>query len=133
MAKILVADDEPVMRQMVRMACERMGHEVHEAVDAPSAVLAYDRVKPDLLVLDIGMPGGGGLFVLNSLRFGGRKAIGPVLIITGSIDRSADEVRRELAVDRILPKPFRISDLNACVTELLLQASRKANDAPSAS
>src|SRR5438309_1558380 len=59
MARILVADDEAAMRQMVRLACERAGHEVFEAGNAPTAVEAYERLKPDLLVLDLHMPGGG--------------------------------------------------------------------------
>ena len=120
MAKILVADDEAPMRQLVRMACERMHHEVHEAVDAPSAVLAYQRVKPDLLILDIGMPGGGGPFVLNSLRFGGARIIAPVLIISGTLEKSPDEIRQELAVNKVLAKPFRISELLASVAQMLL-------------
>jgi CheY-like chemotaxis protein len=119
MARILVADDEPPMRQMVRLACERAGHEVFEAINAPTAVEAYERLKPDLLVLDIGMPGGGGQFVLNSIRFGGSRRIAPVLVITGSMAGSADEIKRTLGVERALTKPFRINDLLVAVRELL--------------
>lgn len=122
MAVILVADDEAPMRQLVRLACERAGHEVHDAVNAPTGIQAYERVKPDLLILDVGMPGGGGPFVLNSLRFGGTRRLCPVLIISGTLDRSPDEVKTLLAVDRVLPKPFRITDLLTAVSELLAKA-----------
>lgn len=124
MSKILVADDEPPMRQMVRLACERAGHEVFESANAPTSIEAYERVKPDLLILDVGMPGGGGPFVLNSLRFGGKRTLCPVLIISGTLDRTADEIRTLLAVDRVLAKPFRIADLLAVVRELLPAAAR---------
>ena len=126
MAKILVADDEPPMRQMVRLACERMQHEVHEAVDGPSAVLAYQRVKPDLLILDLGMPGGGGPFVLNSLRFGGARNIAPVLVLSGTLEKSAEEVRQQLGVNMVLSKPFRIPELLASVAQLLVQSAKEA-------
>lgn len=124
MSKILVADDEPPMRQMVRLACERAGHEVFESANAPTSIEAYERVKPDLLILDVGMPGGGGPFVLNSLRFGGKRTLCPVLIISGTLDRTTDEIRTLLAVDRVLAKPFRIADLLTVVRELLPSAPR---------
>ena len=78
---------------------------------APTTIAAYLRVKPDLLILDVGMPGGGGPFVLNSLRFGGARTMCPVLIISGTLDRTVDEIRTLLAVDRVLAKPFRIEEL----------------------
>lgn len=126
MARILVADDDPPIRQMVRMACERIGHEVFEAIDTQTAVQAYVRVLPELLILDIGMPGGGGPFVLNSLRFGGARKICPVLIVSGSIDRTPEEIRRILAVDRVMTKPFRVGELILAVQELLRPQSPSA-------
>ncbi len=119
MARILVADDDPPIRHMVRLACERVGHQVFEAIDTQTAVQAYTRLQPDLLILDIGMPGGGGPFVLNSLRFGGTRKTCPVLVISGSMDRAPDEVRRMLAVERVMTKPFRIGELVSAVQELL--------------
>lgn len=130
MAKILVADDESNMRHMVRLACERAGHEILEASDAPSAVLAYQRERPDLLVLDVGMPGGGAPFVLNSLRFGGAHQIGPVLVITGTLHEAAEEIQRMLQVDRVLTKPFRINDLVLAVAELLAKSAKAGPKPP---
>ena len=72
------------------------------------------------------MPGGGGPLVLNSLRFGGKRKIGPVLVITGSLVATAAEVRGSLQVDRVLPKPFRITDLSIAVRELLAIAAKAA-------
>ena len=52
MSKILVADDEPPMRQMVRLGCERAGHTVFEAGNAPTAIEAYERVMARVFGLD---------------------------------------------------------------------------------
>ena len=129
MANILVADDEPTIRHMVRAACITAGHKVTEAVDGPTGVMAYLRVKPDLLILDVHMPGGGAQFVLNSLRFGGEKRICPVLVLTGSVEGSPDEIRKQFNVDRVLLKPFRAHDVTAAVAELLAAATRHAKEA----
>jgi CheY-like chemotaxis protein len=124
LARILLADDEQTMRQMMRLVCERAGHEVHEAASAPAAIEAHERLKPDVLVLDVGMPGGGGAFVLGALRFGGTRRIGPVLVVTGSTEGHADEVRERLGVDRVLLKPFRAAELVAAVAELAARAPK---------
>jgi two-component system OmpR family response regulator/two-component system alkaline phosphatase synthesis response regulator PhoP len=129
-AVILVADDEQPIRQMVRAACGLQGHEVHEAVDGPSAVVAYEKVKPDLLVLDIRMPGGGGPFALNALRFGGSRAIAPVLVITGTVQGSPEEIRQRYGVDRVLLKPFRIQDLQAAIADLLRLRPKTSRSPP---
>lgn len=130
MARILVADDEPPMRTVLRHACERAGHEVHEVIDAPTAIAAYDRVHPDLMILDIGMPGGGGRFVLNSLRFGGTRKIAPVLVVTGSMAGTIDEIRTSLGVDGVILKPFRIVELVRVVQELLGRSTGPSTPPP---
>lgn len=119
MARILVVDDEASMRQVIRHACERAGHEVFEAIDAPSAVVAYERVKPDLMILDIGMPGGGGKQVLSTLRSRPSLALSPVLVVTGSMSGSPDEIRTALRVDAAVLKPFRVAVLTRSIAELL--------------
>jgi CheY-like chemotaxis protein len=131
-ARILVADDEPPMRMVLRHACERAGHEVHEAIDAPTAVAAYERVRPDLLVIDFAMPGGGGRFVLNSLRSGGAKTIAPVLLVTGSMAGTGDEIRQSLGVDAVILKPFRIVELVRVVQELLARRAAGGGSATGA-
>jgi DNA-binding response OmpR family regulator len=128
MARILVADDEPTIRHMVKAALLTAGHQVSEAIDGPTTVTAYLREKPEVLVLDVNMPGGGGRFALNSLRFGGEKRICPVLILTGSIDASPDEIKTMFQVERVLMKPFRAHDVIAAVAEMLVLASRHARE-----
>ena len=80
------------------------------------------------------MPGGGGRFVLNSLRFGGTKRIAPVLVVTGSMAGTVDEIRRTLGVEAVILKPFRIVELVRVVQELLAKpaapAAPSTNEAP---
>ena len=68
MARILIADDEIAMREMLSMACRLDGHEVAQAVDTPTAVSTYASYQPHLMLLDLSMPGGGGLEVIHQLR-----------------------------------------------------------------
>jgi len=132
MSRILVVDDVAPVRLVVRVACEQAGHEVHEAIDAATGIEAYGRVQPHLLVLDLGMPGGGGPFVLKSLRRDGERRICPVLVVTGNLDQTPDAIRDELAVDRVLRKPFRISELMVHVVQLLALGGRAAAPPPRA-
>jgi two-component system OmpR family response regulator len=130
MARILVADDESTVRHVIRLACERAGHEVHEAIDAPSAVMAYERTQPDLVVLDVNMPGGGASFVLNSLRFGGSRAIAPVVVVSGSLERSAEETERLLRVEKVVLKPFRVHELLTSIADVVAKHPRPASPPP---
>lgn len=127
MARILVVDDEASMRQVIRHACERAGHEVVEAIDAPSAVVAYERAKPDLMILDIGMPGGGGKQVLATLRARPGLSMSPVLVVTGSMSGSPDEIRTALRVEAAVLKPFRVAVLSRSIAELLGPAGAAAS------
>ena len=82
MARIQIADDEANMRNLVRLACQMGGHETFESLDTASTISTYLTQRPDLLILDLAMPGGGGNYVVQAL--GSQSDIGlcPVIIIT---------------------------------------------------
>ena len=117
MARILVAEDDPSIRKLVRFSCEKLGHEVSEVVDAPGAIQSYEHQRPDLVILDMKMPGGGGEAVLKALQASSPAC--PVLVITGALEGSAARVKAQSQVDQVLSKPFRISDIVAAVEKLL--------------
>jgi two-component system response regulator MtrA len=110
MARILVADDELAMREVIALACRLDGHEVHQAYDTGSAVAAYVSVSPDILVLDLSMPGGGGTQVLSQLRSGGQRLC-PVIIVTGHLDTVPERTRSTLGAFALIEKPFAIDTL----------------------
>jgi two-component system response regulator RegX3 len=119
MAKILIADDEAPMREMMGLACKLDGHEVHLAYDTPSTLSAYERVDPDLLLLDLYMPGGGGAFALKQLRLSRPGRVCPVVIVTGYIADMDEEARENLAASSIIEKPFNLEVLRHAIRTAL--------------
>ncbi|MHC5011110.1 MAG: response regulator [Planctomycetota bacterium] len=119
MARILVADDVAPIRELVKLAAAQDGHETTEGYDAPSTVAAYLAAEPDLLVLDLVMPGGGGKAVLEELRRAKEGRICPVLIVSGYIDQTPDAELAALGADAILAKPLTVERLRLEMQSLL--------------
>lgn len=113
---VLVADDDPDIRQLVRLRLERSGYDVISAGDGLSALeLARER-HPDVAILDISMPKMSGLEVARVLRE--QRAALPVILLTA---RARDEDVLEGAnagVDRYITKPFSPQELESQVREL---------------
>jgi DNA-binding response OmpR family regulator len=126
MAKILVADDEAPMREMLALACRMDGHEVVKAIDTPTTVSTYVQVRPDLLVIDLSMPGGGGAHALRQLRFAGGGKICPVIVVSGMLGELSDGQISELGATAVLEKPFTIDTLRSAVREALRGSSSGA-------
>ena len=119
MARILIADDEIAMREMLAMACRLDGHEVQQAVDTSSTVSAYATFQPHLLLLDLSMPGGGGIEVLHQLRaaFGAR--VCPVIVVTGYLDSLPEHMRQGLGAHALIEKPFTMDTLRGAIRSAL--------------
>lgn len=83
MARILVVDDSPFFRRRTRGVLERGGHEVLEASDVTDAVKTVFREAPDGLVMDLILPDGDGLVLLEELRR--RNFEGPVIVVTSDL------------------------------------------------
>ncbi len=117
MARVLVVDDEAVIRRLVRLSLEQDGHGVTEAADGVEALLAIGPDGPDVMVLDLTMPRLDGWEVLGRLNAGGRSSDLPVIVLT-AVDAEVDRIRGgvEGAV-RYLTKPFSPDDLRKQVRE----------------
>ncbi|KAF0126275.1 MAG: two component system response regulator FlrC [Elusimicrobia bacterium] len=109
MAKILIVDDEPDMRLAIKNVLRLRGHEVSEAQDGPSALAALEGEKPDLVLLDIRLPGMDGIELLERIRKMSRSL--PVVMITGygHIQSAVDVMK--LGANEYLQKPFENSQL----------------------
>lgn len=115
---ILIADDHEEMRQLVLELLEAQGYEIRQAADTDAVLEQVQAHRPDLLILDVNMPGAGGIAALRSIREDQELNGMPVLVLSGSVDLAPDWLS-ELGADAHLPKPFPIDELNATVRRLL--------------
>lgn len=110
---VLLVDDDPTIRVLGEMAFTAIGH--WHTVTAVSGFEALDlarRIRPDVIVLDVAMPGMSGLETLHQLRAAPATADIPVVFLTASVHR-ADVVRYlEAGVDGVLAKPFQPMELS---------------------
>lgn len=105
MARILVVDDDPAIRQLLIDVLEMDGHEVSVAVDGLAAVRAVKASSPDFVVLDVMMPGLDGFGVLSTIRAQPGEPV-PVLMLTAAAEADADARAWASGVDYYLAKPF---------------------------
>jgi two-component system OmpR family response regulator len=127
-ARILVVEDEPQLRSLLRLYLERDGYVVTDAGDGPSALAAYDASGADLVILDLMLPGMQGETVLDSLR-----AVGEVPVLITSAKRSDAERIAGLraGADDYLAKPFNPHELTARVAAILRRTrTAGADDRP---
>src|SRR6266513_3334564 len=118
-ATILVVDDEPRIVQLVRDYLEHGGFTVLTASDGPAALRTARTGRPDLVVLDLGLPGLDGLDVARSLRRAGQL---PIIMLTARTEESDKLVGLELGADDYLTKPFSPKELVARVRAVLRRA-----------
>ncbi|PYP60699.1 MAG: response regulator [Gemmatimonadetes bacterium] len=114
--KILVIEDDAVARADLEARLAANGYIVARAADAASALTVVNRERPDLILLDLGLPGGDGFLVLERLRKIAALAVIPVLVITGRSDAETRKRVEALGVAPLLAKPVE--------TEVLLAAIR---------
>ncbi|MGC8783422.1 MAG: ANTAR domain-containing response regulator [Armatimonadota bacterium] len=111
--RVLIADDEPIIRLDLKNMLESLGYEVvAEAGDGVSAVEAARTLKPDVAILDIKMPGMDGIDAANVLN--GEK-IAPVVLLTAFSDLDLINRAKEAGVFAYLVKPFRENDLRPAI------------------
>ncbi len=119
---LLVEDDEPTRRSIATFF-EGHGHEVEQAGDAATATAAWERQRPDLIILDLGLPDQDGLVVIRRIR---REAATPILVLSAR-DRESDKVAAlDLGADDYVTKPFGMSELRARVDAVLRRAGGPA-------
>ena len=121
---ILVVDDEPRIVELARDYLEHAGFDVVTAADGPSGLAAARDKAPDLVVLDLGLPGLDGLDVTRQLRQGQSTAALPIVMLTARDDELDKLLGLELGADDYLTKPFSPRELVARVKAVLRRADR---------
>jgi DNA-binding response OmpR family regulator len=125
MKTILVVDDETRITQLARDYLAHAGFGVLTAHDGPGALAAFKTEHPDLVVLDLGLPGLDGLDVTRTLR---KESNVPVIMLTARSEESDKLVGLELGADDYMTKPFSPKELVARVRAVLRRAERAAPD-----
>jgi len=121
MKTVLVVDDEPKIVQLARDYLEHAGFAVVTATDGPSALDEVRRRRPDLMVLDLGLPRLDGLDVTREIR---RESNLPIVMLTARDDEVDKLVGLELGADDYLTKPFSPRELVARVKAVLRRTER---------
>jgi DNA-binding response OmpR family regulator len=124
MKTILVVDDEPKIVKLVRDYLERAGFGVRVAAEGRSAVALARAEKPDLVILDLGLPQMDGLDVTRELR---RVSNVPIIMLTGRSEESDKLIGLELGADDYVTKPFSPKELVARVRVLFRRMDEYAS------
>jgi two-component system KDP operon response regulator KdpE len=118
-AKILVVDDNPVLRKLLGIRLRANGYEVCSAADAMAATATLIKEEPDLVILDLGLPCGDGFIVMERLQNNDRLASTPVIALTGRYSAYNRNRALEAGAVAFLQKPVEDNELMAEVLKAL--------------
>ena len=122
MEKILSADDEQLMRQLVIDFLKPEGYEILEASDGKEALEIYDKEPPDLILLDVMMPGYDGWTVCREIR---RESTVPIMMLTAKGEEIDQLFAYDLGADEYITKPFSPKILVAKIKALLRRSQNE--------
>ncbi len=126
-ASILVVDDEPPIRRLLRTSLGAQGYDVTEAEDGASALAAIERDKPDLVILDLGLPDLSGIEVIRSVRQGSTL---PIIVLSVRDDERGKVEALDLGADDYVTKPFGVEELVARIRTALRHRFQAQGERP---
>lgn len=126
MNRVLLVEDDPTIREMTRMALERDGFAVETAGDGQAGLDAFDRAPPDIVLLDVMLPGMDGVSVCRRIR---AKSVVPIVMLSARTDPIDVVLGLEAGADDYVTKPFEPPILSARLRAVLRRATRMAEGA----
>ena len=131
MAKsILIVDDEPMARTLLRLMLVRSGYEVIEAVDGYDALEKLRTILPDLVVLDVMMPGLNGFDVCTNIRDSDATSRIPVIMLSAKTDTQSIEQGMSAGATKYLTKPVSPDELTRQVSDILADMNNPFQNSP---
>jgi DNA-binding response OmpR family regulator len=128
--RVLWADDDPMIRSVMALNLEAEGFDVQTVADGDAAYEEAVRIPPDVLVLDIMMPGRDGYEVLRALRTNPQTAAVPVVLLTAKATDAEVWEGWKAGADYYITKPFDPTDLTDFIDHLLFESSPDDASAP---
>ncbi len=126
MSRVLVVEDEKDIAELVAHYLQRAGHNVETVTHGNKAVARVKESAPDLIVLDVMLPGMDGLLVCQALRADAATAAIPIIMLTARGEESERIAGLELGADDYVTKPFSPRELTARVAALLRRINRSS-------
>lgn len=123
---VIVVEDEPQIRRLVRLSLESEGCEVHEADSVQRGLIEAGTRHPDLVVLDLGLPDKDGVELIRELRVWSEV---PIIVLSARAAEAAKVAALDAGADDYLTKPFGAAELQARVRAQLRRRFRAASDA----
>ncbi|MFY9210898.1 MAG: response regulator [Aestuariivita sp.] len=123
--KVLLIEDEPNIIEAIRFLLSRDGWSVHTHANGADAVEKVNRVAPDLLVLDMMLPGRSGMDILRDLRSNPATEGLPVLMLTARGQTRDRDMAEKAGANRFMTKPFSNTEVLEAVRELLAEADER--------
>ncbi|MCL4543554.1 MAG: response regulator transcription factor [Chloroflexi bacterium] len=122
--RVLLVEDEPAFVATLRFQLQREGYEVRVAPDGPSALAAFARVRPDLVLLDLILPGMGGMEVCRQIR---QQSSVPIIMLTARTAVGDKVAGLEVGADDYITKPVQLPELLARIKAALRRAHLAAD------
>ena len=125
--RILIVDDEPQILRFLRTGLPPHGYECVEAMDAATALTAAAKEKPDVIVLDLGLPDRDGFAVIEELR---KTSLTPIVVLSARDDVAGKVKALELGADDYVTKPFDMGELLARLKAAMRHGLQAQGEAP---
>lgn len=115
---VLLLEDNDSVRELLKVLLETEGYLIIEASDGRDGLTKAEELQPDLMILDLMMPGLDGENVLRTMKRHSKLSKVPVLVVSGKYE-SLDSLRRQIGDENIFPKPFEPSRMLDRIGELI--------------